>query len=89
MSPPSDSLTVAEQVAHVIAGLPDGTPPAMQAVCQSLLVDITGLCIAARHSDFMQATFAATDEPGACRPVLSASASAPSCRRKGSTTSSR
>ena len=49
------SPTIAERVAAVIAALPRVTPPAMQATCGSLLVDTAGLCLAARHSDFMRA----------------------------------
>jgi 2-methylcitrate dehydratase PrpD len=69
MSAAPASRTVAEQLADVIAGLPAGAPQATQTVCQSLLIDVAGLCIAARHSDFMQATFAATDDPGSCTVI--------------------
>jgi 2-methylcitrate dehydratase PrpD len=69
MSAAIASRTVSEQVADVIAGLPAGAPAPMQTVCQSLLIDVAGLCIAARHSDFMRATFAATDDPGACTVI--------------------
>ena len=62
-------LTVAERVASVIAALPRTTPPEMEATCRSLLIDITGLCLAARHSDFMRTTLAATDESGACTVI--------------------
>ena len=41
----------------------------MKATCRSLLIDIAGLCLAARRSDFMQATLAAADEPGACTVI--------------------
>jgi 2-methylcitrate dehydratase PrpD len=66
---PSPSPTVAEQIAAVIVSLPRTTPPAMETTCRSLLIDVAGLCIAARHSDFMRATLAATDEPGACTVI--------------------
>src|SRR3954452_9911097 len=69
MSLSPTSPTVAEQLADVIARLPAGAPAAMQTVCQSLLIDVAGLCIAARRSDFMQATFAATDDPGPCTVI--------------------
>jgi 2-methylcitrate dehydratase PrpD len=68
MSQASEAATVSEQLAAVIAQLPDA-PAAMQSICQSLLVDIAGLCIAARHSEFMQATLMATDEPGGCTVI--------------------
>ena len=67
--PSRASPTVAESIAATIASLPRTTPLAMVATCRSLLIDIAGLCLAARHSDFMQATLAATDEPGACTVI--------------------
>ena len=63
------SPTIAERVAAVIAALPRITPPAMQATCGSLLVDTAGLCLAARHSDFMRAMLTASDEPGPCTVI--------------------
>jgi len=63
------SPTVAERVAEVIASLPRTTPHAMEATCGSLLVDIAGLCLAARETDFMRAMLAATDEPGPCTVI--------------------
>jgi len=61
--------TVSEQLAAVIAALPRITPPGAEVVCKSLLIDVAGICMSARHSDFMQSTLAATDEPGACTVI--------------------
>ena len=69
MSKADQALTVSEEIATVIAQLLRTTPPATMAVCNSLLIDVTGICISARNSDFMQATLAATDEPGACTVI--------------------
>ena len=69
MSAAEKTATVSEQIATVIAALPRATPPAMERICQSLLIDVTGICISARQSDFMQATLAATDEPGNCTVI--------------------
>ncbi|MEJ8839494.1 MmgE/PrpD family protein [Ramlibacter sp. AN1133] len=69
MSNTTPDLTVAERLAQVIEGLPAGAPPAMQAVCRSLLVDVAGICIAARHTDFMRATASASDDPGECTVI--------------------
>ena len=69
MSKADPSLTVSEKIAAVIAQLSRTTPRTTEAVCQSLLIDIAGICISARHSDFMQATLAATDEPGNCTVI--------------------
>ena len=69
MSKTDPSLTVSEKIAAVIAQLSRTTPRATEAVCQSLLIDVTGICISARQSDFMRATLAATDEPGNCTVI--------------------
>ena len=63
------ALSVSEQLAAVITRLPRVTPDATVAVCQSLLIDVTGICIAARKTDFMQSTLVATDEPGGCTVI--------------------
>jgi len=69
---PTPSSTVAERVAEIIAELPPTAPPATQSVCKSLLIDVAGLCIAARDADFMKAMRTATDEPGDCTVIASA-----------------
>ena len=69
MKTTDNSLTVSEQLASVIARLPRAVPAATTAVCESLLIDVAGICISARRSDFMQATLAATDEAGACTVI--------------------
>ena len=61
--------TISEQLAAVVAALPRTTPPGLEAVCKSLLIDVAGICMSARYSDFMQSTLAATDEPGACTVI--------------------
>jgi 2-methylcitrate dehydratase PrpD len=61
--------SIAEQLAAVIAVLPDTLPEEPKVVCRSLLVDISGLCIAARGSDFMRSTLDATDEAGECTVI--------------------
>ena len=66
---PTPSSTVAERVAEIIAELPPTAPPATQSVCKSLLIDVAGLCIAARDADFMKAMRTATDEPGDCTVI--------------------
>ena len=73
MSKADQALTVSEEIATVIAQLSRTTPPATMAVCNSLLIDVTGICISARNSDFMQSTLAATDEPGGTRQPIPSS----------------
>ena len=69
MSMKHQGPTVSEQLADVIVALPRATPADMQVVCRSLLIDISGLCMAARHSDFVRATLEGTDEAGACTVI--------------------
>jgi 2-methylcitrate dehydratase PrpD len=35
-------------------------------MCDAVLMDVTGLCVAARNSDYVHAVLSASDEPGAC-----------------------
>ncbi|GAB3646434.1 MmgE/PrpD family protein [Ramlibacter alkalitolerans] len=69
MSATPPDKTVAERLAQGIAALPAGAPGAMRAVCRSLLMDVGGICIAARHTDFVRATLSASDDPGECTVI--------------------
>ncbi len=61
---------VAEKLAAAIhAATRAGIPPAMRAMAQRLVLDIAGLCIAARQSDYVAATIAGTSEPGVCTVI--------------------
>jgi len=58
-------MTVAETLAAGLeqsAALPDG----VIAVCEAVLMDVTGLCVAARGADYVRATLEATGEAGPC-----------------------
>ena len=58
---------VAEQLGTWLAGLdPASLPPATVAMARRLVLDVLGLCIAARREDYVQATLGATDRGGAC-----------------------
>ena len=35
-------------------------------MCDAVLMDVAGLCVAARNSDYLQAALHATAEPGVC-----------------------
>jgi len=41
-------------------------PPAVEAVCRNLLLDITGLAVAARETDYVQAVIASAVDDGRC-----------------------
>ena len=38
-------------------------------MCDAVLTDVAGLCVAARHTDYVQATLRASAEPGACTVI--------------------
>src|ERR1044071_2258708 len=43
--------------------------PAMAAVAERLLVDVAGLCVAARKADYVQAALAAWEADGGCTAI--------------------
>lgn len=60
--PPAPTLS--EQLAEWGASLtPASIPPAMRAKCEAILVDVVGLCLAARGTDYVASILAAA-EPG-------------------------
>ena len=46
--------------------MPSPLPGDVAKTCGAVLMDIAGLCVAARRSDYLQAVLRATNEPGAC-----------------------
>src|SRR5438552_17544296 len=46
--------------------MPPILPVAVTGMCDAVLMDVAGLCVASRHSDYLQAALRATAEPGAC-----------------------
>src|SRR2546423_14998723 len=46
--------------------MPPILPVAVTGMCDAVLMDVAGLCVAARHSDYVQAALRATAETGAC-----------------------
>ena len=62
---PDKSITefLAERITALdVAQLPSAT----RSVCEDLLVDVVGLCLAARKEDYVKAALAAWDEDGPC-----------------------
>lgn len=58
---------VAERLGAWLSGLgPAAVPPAAVAMARRLVMDVLGLCVAARREDYVGATLAATDRGGAC-----------------------
>jgi 2-methylcitrate dehydratase PrpD len=63
-------IAVAEQLAERIAKLdPAQLPDAVRRTCEDLLVDVVGLCVAARREDYIESALAAWDEDGACTAI--------------------
>ena len=64
------NISVSEQMALAFAKMPPELPHSMQILCDSLLIDVAGLCVAARHTDYVRATFRASDESGDCIIIM-------------------
>jgi 2-methylcitrate dehydratase PrpD len=61
------SPTVAETLAAAIARVsPAGLPAPMRATAENIAIDIVGLCLAARRTDYIQAALDGLDGDGAC-----------------------
>ena len=63
------AVSVSEQLAQGFAKMPATLPPRVAAMCEAVLMDVTGLCVAARHADYVGAVVAATGETGACTMI--------------------
>ena len=60
----------AEQLALAIEPVAAETlPPKLKEVCESLLIDYAGLCVAARHLDYVKSAKAALEPGGACTAI--------------------
>lgn len=62
----SSSPTVSERLARVIVGAAPELRVDCRTVGQRMLMDIAGLCIAARHEDYVLAARAALEQDGPC-----------------------
>jgi 2-methylcitrate dehydratase PrpD len=62
--------SVAEDLAARIAALdPAFLPESVRRTCEELLIDVIGLCVAARHSDYIGSALAACDDDGPCTAI--------------------
>jgi 2-methylcitrate dehydratase PrpD len=59
-------FSVSERLATAFRVMPESLPARMADVCDAVLMDVGGLCVAARNSDYVQAALRATSEPGVC-----------------------
>jgi 2-methylcitrate dehydratase PrpD len=59
--------TIAELLAQASAALrAEALPAGVRATCEDLLLDVAGLCVAARRSDYVEALKASLDRGGPC-----------------------
>ena len=64
-----NAAVIAETIAAWLASsTPDRIPARARATARRLLVDVTGLCVAARHQDYVMATLRTVD-PGPCTAI--------------------
>jgi 2-methylcitrate dehydratase PrpD len=61
--------SVSQRLAAAFAGMSAGLPAAMTRMCDAVLIDVTGLCVAARNTAYVQAALRATAEPGPCTVI--------------------
>jgi 2-methylcitrate dehydratase PrpD len=70
MSAPLPVHSVAEILADKVAALtPERIPASVRARAEALLIDVAGLCLAARTTDYIQALVAAADAGGGCTAI--------------------
>ena len=60
------AISISEKLAKAFADMPEKIPHSMEVLCDSLLIDVAGLCVAARNTDYVQAILRASFEPGDC-----------------------
>lgn len=74
MNDPLPAVSVAEALAARSAGLKAAAlPAAVRARAEELLIDVVGLCAAARRTDYIQALLSAVDAGGPCTAIGHAS----------------
>ena len=70
MSASLPAVSVAEALVERVASLtPERIPPQVRERAEQLLIDIVGLCVAARGTDYVQSLVAASDAGGPCTAI--------------------
>jgi 2-methylcitrate dehydratase PrpD len=70
MDAPTHGRSVAEQLVDRVAALAaDRIPAAVRTRCEELLIDVAGLCVAARNSSYVGALVASVDGGGPCTAI--------------------
>jgi 2-methylcitrate dehydratase PrpD len=61
-------IAVAEHLVERIAAV-GALPAAVRAKCEETLIDVVGLCLAARHEDYVKAALGGWDDDGPCTAI--------------------
>lgn len=70
MNAPAGIDSVAEQLVDKVAALaPERIPAGVRARCEDLLLDVAGLCVAARNADYIRALIRSVDGGGPCTAI--------------------
>src|SRR5512146_287916 len=70
MDAPSSVQSVAEALAAEVSALtPERIPASVRRRAEELLIDVVGLCVAAREPDYIRALIAAVDAGGPCTAI--------------------
>jgi 2-methylcitrate dehydratase PrpD len=70
MTMQSNHPSIAHSLARGIVDLnAQRLPPAVRETCERLLIDVTGLCVVARGTDYVKAALAAWPEPGSATAI--------------------
>lgn len=70
MNPDLPAIAVAEALAQGIASFDAARlPDAVRHKCEDLLIDVVGLCVAARSEDYVKAALKGLDEDGPCTAI--------------------
>ena len=65
----ANTVSVAQQLARGIKACTPEADPLAAVVAQRLLLDIAGICVAARHEPYVAAAIASIDQPGPCTVI--------------------
>ena len=70
MNAPTGIQSVAERLVDKLAALaPERVPAGVRARCEDLLIDVAGLCVAARNTDYMRSLIKSVDSGGPCTAI--------------------
>lgn len=65
--PAQPTISLSEQLIDCVSALDaDSLPPLIRTRAEDLLIDVAGLCVAARNRDYIRALISAVDRGGAC-----------------------